>query len=226
MGRRGVAGDGAVDVEATGRGGARLPYHWRIFSITISAIFLGSMDSGTLPVILPKVQEAFSSASSTTIAFVLNAYTIALAALVVVTGKLGDRTGRRRMFMMGGSLFIVGALLCAIAPSATFLVFARFVQGSGHALYTPASIGIILSVFPENRRSTAVGAWVGVGGLAAAIGPAVGGLIAEYSSWRGAFWLEVAVAIPVMVRAHFSWRKPSALPIPLYPTWPASSCSR
>jgi EmrB/QacA subfamily drug resistance transporter len=178
-----------------------LPRHWQVFSVTTAAVFLGSMDSGTVPVILPKIEADFPDASAATISFVLTAYTIALAALVVVSGRLGDRTGRRRMFLIGGVTFIVGSSLCAVAPTPIFLIGARLIEGTGHALFTPASIGLILAAFPEDKRSTAIGAWVAVGGIAAALGPAAGGLIVEYTTWRAAFVLNVVIAVPVVVRA-------------------------
>ena len=182
-------------------GAPTLPKHWQVFSVTTAAVFLGSMDSGTVPVILPKIEADFPNAPAATLSFVLTAYTIALAALVVVSGRLGDRTGRRRMFLIGGVTFIVGSSLCAIAPSPAFLIGARLVEGTGHALFTPASIGLVLAAFPEEKRSTAIGAWVAVGGIAAALGPAAGGLVVEYTTWRAAFVLNVVVAVPVVIRA-------------------------
>lgn len=179
-----------------------LPRHWQVFSVTMAAVFLGSMDSGTVPVILPKIEADFPNARPATMSFVLTAYTIALAALVVVSGRLSDRTGRRRMFLIGGLAFILGSTLCAVAPTPLFLIGARLIEGTGHALFTPASIGLILAAFPEDKRSTAIGAWVAVGGIAAALGPAAGGLIVEYTTWRAAFVLNVVVAVPVMVRAY------------------------
>jgi EmrB/QacA subfamily drug resistance transporter len=179
-----------------------LPRHWQVFSVTMAAVFLGSMDSGTVPIILPKIEADFPNARPATLSFVLTAYTIALAALVVVSGRLSDRTGRRRMFLIGGLAFILGSSLCAIAPTPLFLIGARLIEGTGHALFTPASIGLILAAFPEEKRSTAIGAWVGVGGIAAALGPAAGGLIVEYTTWRAAFVLNVVIAVPVMVRAY------------------------
>ena len=159
------------------------------------------MDSGTVPVILPKIEADFPNTPVATFSFVLTAYTIALAALVVVSGRLGDRTGRRRMFLIGGVTFIVGSALCAVAPSPIFLIGARLVEGTGHALFTPASIGLVLAAFPEDKRSIAIGAWVAVGGIAAALGPAAGGLIVEFTSWRVSFLLNVVIGVPVVVRA-------------------------
>jgi EmrB/QacA subfamily drug resistance transporter len=179
-----------------------LPRHWQVFSVTMAAVFLGSMDSGTVPIILPKIEADFPNARPATLSFVLTAYTISLAALVVVSGRLSDRTGRRRMFLVGGLAFILGSSLCAVAPTPLFLIGARLIEGTGHALFTPASIGLILAAFPDDKRSTAIGAWVGVGGIAAALGPAAGGLIVEYTTWRAAFVLNVVVAVPVMVRAY------------------------
>jgi EmrB/QacA subfamily drug resistance transporter len=175
--------------------------HWQVFSVTTAAVFLGSMDSGTVPVILPKIEADFPNTPTATFSFVLTAYTIALAALVVVSGRLGDRTGRRRMFLIGGVTFVVGSALCAAAPSPIFLIGARLVEGTGHALFTPASIGLVLAAFPEDKRSVAIGAWVAVGGIAAALGPAAGGLIVEFTTWRVSFLLNVAIGIPVVVRA-------------------------
>lgn len=187
-----------------------LPHHWVVFSVVVSAIFVASMDAGMVPVIFPRIEASFPGTPATTLSWVLTAYTMALAALVVTTGRLGDRSGRKRLFIAGLGLFIVGALLCALAPSPGLLIAARLVQGTGHALFTPASIGLILAAFPIEGRTQALGAWVGIGGVAAAVGPTAGGAIAQYAdwsfvsgdAWRVAFALESVLCVPLLWRAR------------------------
>lgn len=181
---------------------ARIPAHWQVFIVTIVVVFMGSMDSGMMPVILDPIEQSFEGTPLSTLSWILTSYTIALAALVVISGRLGDRKGRRRMFFIGGWLFIASSLLCAIAPNAYFLIAMRLLQGTGHALFAPASIGLILVAWPAERRTHALGAWVGVGGIAATVGPLVGGAIAEYSTWRNAFLLHLLIGAPALVAAR------------------------
>lgn len=186
-----------------------MPRYWRVFLLCILVVSLGSMDSGMVPIILDRIEQSFPATPLTTLSWVITAYTIALAALVVTSGRLSDRTGRRRMFLLGGWTFIAGALLSAAAPNPYVLIAARLVQGTGHALYTPASLGLILTAWPDERRTHALGAWVAAGGVAAAVGPVVGGAITQLADWaalddpwRGAFLLHVAVGVPALIASH------------------------
>ena len=123
-----------------------------------------------VPVAFPEIQESFPDTSEATLSWVFTAYTIALASLVVASGRIGDRTGRRRLFLAGGATFVTGSMLAGLSPTAGILIAARAVQGAGHALMIPSSIGLILAAWPPARRTQAVAAWVAVGGTAAALG--------------------------------------------------------
>ncbi|GAA0278543.1 hypothetical protein GCM10009539_78010 [Cryptosporangium japonicum] len=133
--------------------------------------------------------------------WIVNAYTLALAALILLGGALGDRFGRRRVFLFGVAWFAVASLLCAVAPTAEMLAGARALQGIGGALLTPGSLAMIAATFDPADRSRAVGAWSAFGGIAGAIGPFVGGWLVEWD-WRAVFLLNLPLAVVVMVVAR------------------------
>ena len=130
----------------------------------------------------------------------VNAYTLTLAALILLGGSLSDRFGRRRVFIIGVCWFAVASLLCGLAPNIETLIAARGLQGVGGALLTPGSLAIISASFRGNDRAAAVGAWSGLGGVAGAIGPFVGGWLVEWN-WRAVFLLNLPVAVLVVVVA-------------------------
>jgi EmrB/QacA subfamily drug resistance transporter len=179
-----------------------MPYHWRVFTVVASAVAMASMDGGMVPILFKDIQTSFPDTAPTTLSWVFTAYTIGLAAFVVASGRLADRTGRRRMFLIGGATFVVGSAMSGLAPSAGVLIAARFVEGTGHALFTPASLGLILAAWPEHRRTAAIGAWIAVGGIASGVGPTVGAAFVELSDWRFAFFLNVVIGIPVLLRGR------------------------
>ncbi len=127
--------------------------------------------------------------------WVLNAYTVFYAALLVPAGRLADRIGRRKVFLAGVATFTVASVLCGIAPSPELLIAARSFQAIGGAMLTPASLALILTAFPKNKRATAVTIWGAVGGLAAAIGPSLGGVIVQSCGWRWAFFLNLPIGL-------------------------------
>lgn len=144
----------------------------------------------------------------------INAYTLTLAALILLGGSLGDRFGRRRVFLIGVVWFAVASLLCGLAPSVGTLVAARGLQGIGGALLTPGSLAIIAASFHPDDRGAAVGAWSGLGGIAAAVGPLLGGWLVEWN-WRLVFLINVPVAIAIVavaVRHVPETRDPTAVP--------------
>lgn len=172
-----------------------------MFTVVAATAAMASMDGGMVPILFADIERTFADSAATTLSWVFTAYTIGLAAFVVASGRLSDRTGRRRVFLMGVSMFVIGSGVCAIAPTPALLIGARFVQGTGHALCTPASLGLLLDAWPAERRTQAIGAWIGVGGIASGVGPTVGALIVEGGDWRWAFCLNVAIGVPVMWRA-------------------------
>lgn len=180
----------------------RLEPHWRVFTIVAAAVGVASMDAGMLPILFHGIHEAYPGTAATTLSWVFTAYTIGLAAFVVASGRLSDRTGRRRMFLIGVAVFVLGSLGSGLAPTPALLIVARFVEGTGHALFTPASLGLILAVWPERRRTEAIAAWIAAGGIASGIGPTVGAAIDQFATWRWAFALNALIGLAVLVRAR------------------------
>jgi EmrB/QacA subfamily drug resistance transporter len=139
------------------------------------------------------------SASLAGLQWTVTAYTLALAGLILLGGSLGDRLGRRRVFLVGVVWFAIASALCGLAPSIGVLIAARVLQGVGGALLTPGSLAIIQASFAAEDRPRAVGAWAGLAGVAAAIGPLVGGLLVQTAGWRWVFLLNLPVAVAVVI---------------------------
>ncbi|HJQ42589.1 MAG TPA: MFS transporter [Jatrophihabitantaceae bacterium] len=133
--------------------------------------------------------------------WVLNAYTLALASLILLGGSLGDRLGRRRIFILGTVWFAIASLLCAVAPNEQMLIAARALQGVGGALLTPGSLALISATFVKDDRAAAVGAWSGLSGVSTALGPLLGGWLVDDFSWRWAFAINLPLAFAVVVLA-------------------------
>jgi EmrB/QacA subfamily drug resistance transporter len=134
----------------------------------------------------------------------VNAYTLVLASLVLLGGALGDRYGRRRVFLVGVTWFTVASVLCGLSPGVGLLVGARALQGVGAALLTPSSLALLQSSFVDSDRARAIGAWSGLSGVATAVGPFVGGWLIDALSWRWIFFLNVPLAV-VAVLAALAW---------------------
>jgi EmrB/QacA subfamily drug resistance transporter len=160
---------------------------------------LAMLDATAVNVALPALGEDFG-ASFAVLQWTVNGYTLAVASLILLGGALGDRFGRRRVFVVGVVWFAVASLLCGLAPNAELLVAARVLQGVGGALLTPGSLAMIAAAFREEDRARAVGAWSGLGGIASAAGPFLGGLLAEVS-WRLVFLINLPLAALVVVIA-------------------------
>jgi EmrB/QacA subfamily drug resistance transporter len=172
----------------------------------LAAAVLGSglafLDATVVNLALPAISEDLG-ADVAGLQWVLNGYLLTLASLILLGGSLGDRFGRRRVFVVGTAWFAVASLLCGLAPSVEVLVAARLLQGVGGALLTPGSLAIIQASFVPDDRGRAIGAWSALGGVATAIGPFVGGWLIEAASWRWVFLpnLPLAlVAIAITVR--------------------------
>ena len=165
--------------------------------LVIAAAVLGSgmalLDGTVVNVALVRI-GADLDASLADLQWITNGYLLALASLILLGGSLGDRFGRRRVFVVGVIWFALASLACGVAQSAGQLVIARVLQGVGGALLTPGSLSIIQSVFRPEDRAKAIGTWSGLGGIAAATGPFVGGWLVEYASWRWAFLLNLPLA--------------------------------
>ena len=170
------------------------------------ATVLGSgvamLDGTVVNLALPAIEEELA-AGVTGQQWVLNGYLLTLASLILLGGSLGDRFGRRRIFLLGVVWFTAASMLCGLAPNIGVLVVARLLQGIGGALLTPGSLAIIQSSFVHEDRAKAIGAWSALGGVATAVGPFVGGWLVDFASWRWVFLLNVpltAVVVAVTVR--------------------------
>ena len=163
-----------------------------VLAATIAGAGLAMLDSTIVNVALPVVGEDLG-ASIAGLQWILNGYLLSLAALVLVAGSLGDRYGRRRVFLAGVVWFGAASLLCGLAWNTGALVAARVLQGIGGALLTPGSLAILQSAFVPADRAKAIGAWSGLSGVATAVGPLVGGLLVQAGSWRWAFGVNLPV---------------------------------
>ena len=158
------------------------------------------LDGTVVNVALPAIGRDLG-ASTSALQWILNGYLLTLASLILLGGSLGDRHGRRRIFVLGVGLFTAASLLCTVAPSAELLVVARLLQGIGGALLTPGSLAMIESSFRPSDRAPAIGAWSGLGGVAAALGPLLGGYLVQAVSWRAIFLINLPIGLLVMALA-------------------------
>lgn len=173
---------------------------WKILAIVSFGVFMGSLDLFIVNIAFPDIQRDFDGASISSLSWVLNAYAIVYAALLVPAGRLADRYGRKRFFVGGLLGFVFGSALCGIAPGIETLVGARVIQAVGAAMMIPTSLALMLPAFEQSERATAVAIWAAAGGVAAATGPAVGGLLVEVS-WRWIFLVNVPVGLVAIVLA-------------------------
>jgi len=155
------------------------------------------IDGTVVNVALPALQRELS-ASLTDVQWVVEAYALFLAALLLVGGAAGDRFGRRRVFLVGVVIFAAASAWCGLAVGVRQLIVARAVQGVGAALLVPGSLAIISAAFDEQRRGKAIGTWSGASALMAALGPVLGGFLIDHFSWRAAFFINVPLAIAVV----------------------------
>jgi EmrB/QacA subfamily drug resistance transporter len=172
------------------------------FAITSAALFMVSLDNLVVTTALPVIR-ADLGATLSQLEWVVNAYTLTFAVLLLTGAALGDRFGRKRMFIIGVATFTAGSVAAALAPSGDALVLARAIQGTGAAIVMPLTLTLLSAAVPPERRGLALGAWGGISGLAIALGPLVGGAIVEGMSWQWIFWLNVPLGIllvPVAAR--------------------------
>jgi len=166
--------------------------------VVVLAVFMTNLDLWIVNVALPAMGRSFPEdggpAALGDLSWVLNAYAITLGALLVVAGRLGDRIGPRPVFLGGAAVFTLASVVCALAPSLWVLVLARVVQAAGAAAQLPTSLALLLATVPVARRTTATRAWAAVGGLAAAAGPVVGGLLVQLD-WRWVFVVNLPIGV-------------------------------
>ena len=168
---------------------------------TVTATVLGSgmaaLDATVVGIALPAIGRDFH-AGIASLQWVVNAYTLTLAGLLLLGGTLGDSYGRRKVFVIGTVWFALASLLCGVAPNVGVLIAARALQGVGGALLTPGSLAILQASFAEEDRMAAIGAWSGLGGVATAVGPFLGGWLIDAVSWRLVFFINLPLAVVVI----------------------------
>jgi EmrB/QacA subfamily drug resistance transporter len=167
-----------------------------VLAVAVLGSGMAFLDGTVVNVALPDIGRDLG-ASTSALQWVLNGYLLTLASLILLGGSLGDRYGRRRIFVLGVLLFTAASLLCAIAPTSGLLVAARLLQGIGGALLTPGSLAMIESSFRPADRARAIGAWSGLGGVATALGPLLGGYLVEAVSWRAIFLINLPLGLLV-----------------------------
>lgn len=174
---------------------SRIDSKWLVLLATSLGIFMGSLDATIANVAFPSIGRTFPDASQASLSWVLNGYTIAFAALLIVSGRVADRIGRRPVFFSGLAVFTLASAVCGLAPSEETLIGARVIQGAGASMMIPSSLGLLLAGWPAAERATAVGLWGAVSAMAAATGPSLGALIVDGPGWRWAFLLNVPIGL-------------------------------
>ncbi|MFN8110284.1 MAG: DHA2 family efflux MFS transporter permease subunit [Thermoleophilia bacterium] len=172
------------------------------FAITSLALVMVTLDNLVVTTALPVIKRELG-ASLESLEWTVNAYTLTFAVLLLTGAALGDRFGRRRMFVAGLGIFTAASAAAALAPSVDVLIAARAAQGLGGAIVTPLTLTLLSAAVPPERRGLALGAWGGVGGLAVALGPLVGGAVVNGLSWQWIFWLNVPIGVLLIPLA---WR--------------------
>jgi EmrB/QacA subfamily drug resistance transporter len=161
-------------------------------------VFMSSLDLFIVNLAFPYIGHDYPGTSLGALSWVLNAYTIVFAAVMVPAGRWADLVGRRLMFTLGLAAFTVGSALCAVAPGVGPLVAARVIQAVGAGMMVPTSLSLLLAIVPVAGRAKAIGTWAAVGAMAAALGPVIGGLLVQ-ASWRWVFWVNVPVGIVALL---------------------------
>ncbi len=170
-----------------------------ILAICCTSLFMVGLDTTIVNVALPSIGRELHTGISG-LQWVIDAYVLVLASLLMLSGSTGDRVGRRRTFQTGLALFSLGSLLCSLAPSLGWLVGFRMLQAVGGSMLNPLAMSIITNVFLEPReRARAIGVWGGVFGLSMALGPIAGGLLVQGVGWRGIFWVNVPVGVAAII---------------------------
>src|SRR5689334_2499061 len=191
---RSASHDESLDCPAASR-------RWLLVA-TILASSMAFVDGTMVNVALPAIRRDLH-ASLADAQWVVESYALFLAALLLVGGSLGDRYGRRRVFLIGVSVFGVASLACAAASTVDLLIAARALQGVGAALLMPGSLALISAAFPEAERGRAIGTWSGFSGITAAVGPVFGGFLVDHYSWAWTFLINLPLALAVVL---ISWR--------------------
>src|SRR3954452_4492541 len=175
---------------------------WKVLLVTAVAVFMGFLDVTIVNIAFPDIEASFPSASLAGLSWILNAYNIVFAALLVPAGRLADRVGRRRMFLGGVVAFLLASAACGLAPSVEVLVAARVVQAAGAAALVPTSLALLLPEFPLEQRARATALWGATGAVAAATGPSLGGVLVHATDWRAGFLVNIPIGLAALIPAR------------------------
>jgi MFS family permease len=171
----------------------------RTLTIASLATLATFLDTTILYVAFPDITRTFAGERASTLSWVLNAYTIVFAALLIPFGKLADRIGHRRVFLVGSTAFTVASMACGLAPSVEVLIGFRVLQAAGAAALIPSSLALVMHAFPRDRLAHAVAIWGAAGAMAGALGPTLGAAIVEGLGWRWAFYINLPVGVFTVV---------------------------
>jgi EmrB/QacA subfamily drug resistance transporter len=180
---------------------ARVPR--AVFALSVTGAFIVALDLSIVNVAFPSIEASFPTTPTTTLAWVLTAYSVVFGALLLGAGRIADRSGRRKAFLLGLAVFAAGSALCGFAPAAEVLIAGRVVQAIGAALLMPASLALLLGATPAAARARAVAMWGGIAALGVATGPSLGSVLIQAGGWRWAFY----VNLPVTVLAGLAARR-------------------
>ena len=196
---------------------------WVALGVASSTVVLIILDSGFVSLAFPELEEEFADTDRSTLSWISSGYFISLASLMLVTGRLAERVGRRRVFIGGLATYAFGALAMAVSAAPLLIIAARLVQGAGAAALTPVSLAIALKEFPMSRRSTAIGGWAVIGGTSGVVAPTVGAVLVDGFGWRAPFVLLAALLVLValvamrILDADQPTDVPSAIDLPSVP---------
>src|ERR1700759_2936182 len=171
-----------------------MAHGWKVLAVPSIGLFMASLDLFIVNIAFPDLSRSFDNASLSSLSWVLNGYAIIFAALLVPAGRIAARVGRKRVFIIGLLTFVVASALCAVSPTIPLLVVARVIQAVGAAMMIPTTLGLLLPAFPPEQRPVAIGIWSAVSGVAAALGPPIGGLLVQLS-WHWNFLVTVTIGL-------------------------------
>ena len=172
---------------------------WLTLAVVSAAVFMVSIELTIIALALPEIRASLPGSSTAAVSWVVNIYSIVVATLLLLSGWLADRYGRKRIFRAGLLIFAVGSLAAGAASSTGVLIAARVLQAVGGSMQYPAGMALLLTAFPQHRRQFAIGMWSAMAGLAAAIGPTVGGFLIGAAGWRAVFYVNVPIALVSLI---------------------------